>query len=184
MPKRPRPASGAGALFLAELARRRDDPDQPDRRQHAIEAACVAGAPWHQAISRWRYAEAALAAGLPPGSVGEELRQAHHCAVESGPKPLLDDIESPARRLRISLREPVPVAVLAQVGTPLSTLTVREREILAFLVAGRSNGEIAKDLVISDRTVSVHVSNNLRKTGTASRREAAALAERVGGLGG
>jgi DNA-binding NarL/FixJ family response regulator len=46
-------------------------------------------------------------------------------------------------------------------------------------VAGRSNGEIAKELVISDKTVSVHVSNILRKTGTSTRIEAAALAKRL-----
>jgi DNA-binding NarL/FixJ family response regulator len=60
----------------------------------------------------------------------------------------------------------------------LAGLTDREREVLAFLVAGRSNGEIAKELFISDKTVSVHVSNILRKTGTTSRVAAAALAER------
>jgi DNA-binding NarL/FixJ family response regulator len=46
-------------------------------------------------------------------------------------------------------------------------------------VAGRSNGEIAKELVISDKTVSVHVSNILHKTGTKSRLEAASLAQRL-----
>ncbi|WSY28146.1 helix-turn-helix transcriptional regulator [Kribbella sp. NBC_00889] len=60
----------------------------------------------------------------------------------------------------------------------LAALTGREREVLTFLVAGRSNSEIAKDLFISDKTVSVHVSNILRKTGTTSRVAAAALAER------
>ncbi|WUJ75896.1 helix-turn-helix transcriptional regulator [Kribbella soli] len=60
----------------------------------------------------------------------------------------------------------------------LAGLTEREREVLSFLVAGRSNGEIAKELFISDKTVSVHVSNILRKTGTTSRVAAAALAER------
>ena len=48
---------------------------------------------------------------------------------------------------------------------------------MTFLRAGRSNGEIAKELVIS--AVSVHVSNILRKTGTAIRYEAGALARRV-----
>jgi DNA-binding NarL/FixJ family response regulator len=60
----------------------------------------------------------------------------------------------------------------------LAGLTEREREVLAFLVAGRSNGEIAKELFISDKTVSVHVSHILRKTGTATRVAAAAWAER------
>ena len=86
-------------------------------------------------------------------------------------------------KMYITLRELAPLAVPEQEETVLSALTPREREILAFLVTGRSNGEIAKDLVISDKTVSVHVSSILRKTGTTTRFEAAALAERLGGPG-
>jgi DNA-binding NarL/FixJ family response regulator len=111
------------------------------------------------------------------------LRSAHRCAVELGAKPLQDEVEALARRSRISLREPMPLVVPAQAATRLATLTAREREVLALLVAGRSNGEIAKELVISDKTVSAHVSNILRKTGTGSRLEAAALATRLGGPG-
>ena len=62
----------------------------------------------------------------------------------------------------------------------LGQLTVREREVLSYLVAHRTNAEIAADLFISDKTVSVHVSNMLRKTETSSRRELAALAARLG----
>ena len=39
-------------------------------------------------------------------------------------------------------------------------------------------GEIARTLVLSEKTVSVHISNMLRKTGTASRVELAQLAHR------
>jgi len=63
-------------------------------------------------------------------------------------------------------------------------LTGREREILGHLVAGRTYAEIARALVISEKTVSVHVSNLLRKTGTSSRVEAAAWARRSGLLAG
>ncbi|MFI5495692.1 LuxR C-terminal-related transcriptional regulator [Actinoplanes sp. NPDC051859] len=52
-------------------------------------------------------------------------------------------------------------------------LTAREREVLGCLAAGRSNKQIAGALGISVRTVTVHVSNLLRKTGAASRTEAA-----------
>src|SRR3954452_22722879 len=53
------------------------------------------------------------------------------------------------------------------------------------LVANRTNAEIAQTLFLSEKTVSVHVSNLLRKTDTGSRREVAALARRVGwGTGG
>jgi DNA-binding NarL/FixJ family response regulator len=52
-------------------------------------------------------------------------------------------------------------------------LTDREVEVLACLAAGMSNKQVARSLGISVRTVTVHVSNLLRKTGTASRTEAA-----------
>ena len=59
-------------------------------------------------------------------------------------------------------------------------LTAREKEVLAHLVANRTNAEIAEALFISEKTVSVDVSILLRKTDTGSRREVAALARRVG----
>jgi len=66
--------------------------------------------------------------------------------------------------------------------TPL-TLTGREHEVLALLALGRSNRQIAGQLYISDKTVSVHVSNILAKLGVRSRTEAAAVARRDGLLG-
>jgi DNA-binding CsgD family transcriptional regulator/tetratricopeptide (TPR) repeat protein len=63
------------------------------------------------------------------------------------------------------------------------TLTPRETEILNLVAAGRSNGEIGKQLFISAKTVSVHVSNILAKLGAAGRTEAAAIARRRGLLG-
>jgi DNA-binding NarL/FixJ family response regulator len=59
-------------------------------------------------------------------------------------------------------------------------LTPREQEILALVAAGRSNGEIGKQLFISAKTVSVHVSNVMAKLGAGSRTEATALARRAG----
>jgi DNA-binding NarL/FixJ family response regulator len=61
----------------------------------------------------------------------------------------------------------------------LPNLTAREREILSYLVAGSTYAEIANTLVISEKTVSSHVSNLLRKTHTTSRVELAQLAQRV-----
>ena len=55
-------------------------------------------------------------------------------------------------------------------------LTPREHEVLALLARGRTNGEIAKELFITTKTASVHVSNILRKLDVTNRVEAANLA--------
>ena len=71
---------------------------------------------------------------------------------------------------------PAP-ATAATDGAPL---TPREAEILALVAEGRTNGEIGKQLYISTKTVSVHVSNILAKLDATSRTEAAAIARRDG----
>jgi DNA-binding NarL/FixJ family response regulator len=167
------------ALFAAEVARCRDAPQQSELWRRAAEACGVVGNRWHQAVAQWRCAEAGLAGGWTPSRAGDLLRQAHRCAIELGARPLQVEVEGLARRAKIDLREPTPIGPTAE--TILATLTAREQEVLALLVAGRSNGEIAKELFISDKTASVHVSNILRKTATSSRVEAAALAERLSG---
>ena len=59
-------------------------------------------------------------------------------------------------------------------------LTGREKQVLSLVAKGRSNTDIASELFVSTKTVSVHVSNILAKLGVASRTEAAAWAHRRG----
>ncbi|MFJ3906680.1 response regulator [Streptomyces sp. NPDC090025] len=61
-----------------------------------------------------------------------------------------------------------------------STLTEREREVLGLIADGRSNREIARALVLSEKTVKTHVSNILMKLDLADRTQAALWAVRNG----
>ncbi|MGW4220324.1 response regulator [Streptomyces bacillaris] len=64
-----------------------------------------------------------------------------------------------------------------------STLTEREREVLGLIADGRSNREIARALVLSEKTVKTHVSNILMKLDLADRTQAALWAVRNGAAG-
>jgi DNA-binding NarL/FixJ family response regulator len=61
-----------------------------------------------------------------------------------------------------------------------NALTEREREVLGHIADGRSNREIARALVLSEKTVKTHVSNILMKLDLADRTQAALWAVRNG----
>ena len=73
---------------------------------------------------------------------------------------------------------PDVAAVDSLIGTSGEThgLTARELEVLRLLAAGRSNREIASELVISEHTVARHVQNIFRKLDVSSRTAASAFA--------
>jgi DNA-binding NarL/FixJ family response regulator len=59
-------------------------------------------------------------------------------------------------------------------------LTPREREVLALLVQGKQNKEIAAELVIAERTVKFHISSIFGKLGASNRTEAVTTAIQQG----
>jgi DNA-binding NarL/FixJ family response regulator len=59
-------------------------------------------------------------------------------------------------------------------------LTARELEVLALLAQPLQNAEIARQLVLSPRTVDTHVSRILAKLGARTRTEAVAAARQLG----
>jgi ATP/maltotriose-dependent transcriptional regulator MalT len=63
--------------------------------------------------------------------------------------------------------------------TVYEPLSERELEVLTLLVSGRSNADIARDLVISVGTVKTHTNNIYRKLGARNRAEALAKARRL-----
>src|SRR5262245_21176377 len=106
--------------------------------------------------------------------------------VASGRQP---ELESCGRDLA-GLLQRLPVSSVASMEAPfvaedvelarLRELTPRESEILALLAGGSGTRQIAKRLVISEKTVKTHVQNILRKLDAATRLEAAAMAIRAG----
>jgi DNA-binding NarL/FixJ family response regulator len=74
-------------------------------------------------------------------------------------------------------------ATMRRPGTteiPFPALTDREREILAMVARGRTNQEIAADLVVSLKTVRNHVSNIFAKLQVADRAQAMDAARKAG----
>lgn len=73
--------------------------------------------------------------------------------------------------MRIVIAEDSAVlrAGLAEILSPrasaLAVLTPRERDVLALMAEGRSNGAIAGILVVSDRAIEKHVGNIFSKLG-------------------
>ncbi|MEU5220514.1 response regulator transcription factor [Streptomyces sp. NPDC020807] len=85
----------------------------------------------------------------------------------------------------VLLQPEVADALLSQDDTPSGTgrgsvLTEREREVLGLIADGRSNREIARALVLSEKTVKTHVSNILMKLDLSDRTQAALWAVRHG----
>jgi DNA-binding NarL/FixJ family response regulator len=124
-------------------------------------------------MSRWHAAEAAEAAGLRDVAV-QAVRVSHQLASGLGAAPLLEHLETLARRLRVRVGARASSARSASASA--YGLTPREREVLAEVAAGRTNREIADALYISESTAGVHVSNILGKLGVATRTEAARVA--------
>ncbi|MEJ8644901.1 response regulator [Streptomyces sp. NPDC059979] len=85
----------------------------------------------------------------------------------------------------VLLQPEVAEALLSQddqgpsAGRP-GSLTDREREVLGLIADGRSNREIARALVLSEKTVKTHVSNILMKLDLSDRTQAALWAVRHG----
>jgi DNA-binding CsgD family transcriptional regulator len=85
---------------------------------------------------------------------------------------------TPMAHLVESFLDDIGFASGSQIASVPNGLSVREVEVLRLIAAGKSNPQIAEELVISLNTVQRHVSNILAKTGLANRTEAASFATR------
>ena len=174
---------GAGGFCEAALA----TAEAEVMRARALDDA----APWEGAVAAWsalrhpyetayarlRLAQVVLDHGGDRSLATEVLRDAHETSIRLDARPLRREIESLSGRARVDLV--VSEGDLDKTGNAPS-LTSRERDVLRLVAQGHTNREIGTQLFISEKTVSVHVSNAMAKLGSLSRYEAAGAAERLG----
>jgi NarL family two-component system response regulator LiaR len=104
---------------------------------------------------------------------------------DSGPAELVQAIHQ-VHQGQPSLEPSIALKVLQELSQPPQRppmpepLTEREMEVLRLLAQGKSNREIANQLVITELTVRTHVSNILGKLHLASRTQAALYALKEG----
>jgi DNA-binding CsgD family transcriptional regulator len=175
-------SSVCAAVQRAELARAADSADAADRWFEAAAACASAELPWEEAYSCEKAAVALLIASRPDrAAAAAPLRHATAIADRLGARPLADALHQLARSARI----PLPGSGARDVapGRPhpssIDGLTPREIEIVRLVVAGRTYREIAGELFVSEKTVSSHISNVLRKTGSTNRIDLARRAAAV-----
>jgi DNA-binding CsgD family transcriptional regulator len=99
---------------------------------------------------------------------------------------MLDEAELRDRFLRdapATLPSERPLTARRATAERFGGLTSRERQVARLIGQGRSNREVADELVISEKTVETHVSNILSKLGQTSRVQIAAWALTAGLIG-
>jgi NarL family two-component system response regulator LiaR len=116
-----------------------------------------------------------IVAAVRAGAAGYLLKDAR-------PQELINAIRAVARGEAL-LAPSVAARLMRELSRPsedaaATILTARELEVLRLIASGRSNKEIAADLVLSEKTVKTHVSNILAKLHLADRTQAALYAVR------
>ena len=113
-------------------------------------------------------------AALVPASTFVELPGDRHFPWMGEPRPVLDAVRS-----FLAGRVPSPRPSPRREGGPV--LTARERQVLTLVAQGRTDAQIAEELLLSPHTVHRHVANARTKLGVPTRSAAAAWVLTNGG---
>jgi DNA-binding NarL/FixJ family response regulator len=148
-------------------------------------AQMARGAELHRDLDMpFERAQVELRAGIAAAAAGDRelgldhLGGAYRIARKLGARPLAAEAAREVATLGESVSRRLGVRALADAdGAGLSR---RELEVVRLLSSGRTNREIAEDLVLSRRTVDMHVRNILRKLDCRSRVEAVTRAGEIG----
>ena len=145
----------------------------------ALDDAGPFALPPRDAAGAWRALGCVHDAALALADAGDEaaLREAHEALRGLGAAPAASIV---ARRLRALGARDVKRGPRAPTRENAAGLTRRELDVLPLLAEGLRNADIARRLVVSQKTVDHHVSAILRKLRVRTRGEAAAQAVRLG----
>ncbi len=169
------------ATLHAESGRYRGD-IAPEAWSGAADRWRALERPYDEAYALYRLAEA-YAGARDRRRAGEALSRSLSLAESLGADPLVRDLRALAQRTRLAGASAADSALDRSREASGGGLTARETEVLGMLAEGMSNRQIARRLFISEKTVSVHVSNLLAKLQASTRTEAAWLAQQRGLLG-
>ena len=133
--------------------------------------------PFERAQVQLRTGVALAAAGEREAGL-EQMAKAHTTARRLGAAPLAAEIAAEVARLGESVQQRLGKRAAADHDN--AGLSGRELEVVRMVATGRTNREIAADLVLSTRTVDMHVRNILNKLRCRTRTEAVAKAGELG----
>lgn len=116
------------------------------------------------------------------GDVASSVRAMKHGAADFLTKPVDDEVLIAAVRDALARDRELHTirAERERVAECLATLTAREREVLALVVAGRLNKQIAAELGTVEKTIKFHRANLMRKLGVRTLADLVKLAQGAG----
>jgi DNA-binding NarL/FixJ family response regulator len=161
----------AAGIAVTQVARSADDLDSTDGIVVIVFEESPPAKLLRQLIQRFRDCRVVIISSSSSSS-------AVRCAVDAGAAAFVT-LEAAASALIPSL----DAVAAGQLAIPLSsrremlpmTLTTREKQVLALVVMGLQNGEIAAKLYLAESTVKSHLSSAFSKLGVRSRNEAVAV---------
>ena len=116
------------------------------------------------------------------GDIPMSVRAIKSGVIEFLTKPLkeqelLDAVHAGIERDRVRRQE---AKLVAELRERFNSLTPREQEVLAFVITGQVNKQIAYELKLSEMTVKVHRSQVMHKMGARSLVDLVRMADRLG----
>ena len=171
-------ALSALAHALGEIALLEGEPQQAVQQfVQALDLLRDVAVPFCHASTQFRAGMACAAASQRDAAVAH-LASAYRSARKLGARPLATQIAQALAELGEPLAERIGAGAAGRFRT--ADLTRRQHEILRLVAQGQTNAEIAHVLVLSPRTVEMHVANILATLDSRSRAEAVRRATELG----